>query len=178
MIRPPAEEALLERFARGRGLFEQVGCASCHRPSLVLEDAVLGIRPHDPDLSDRPAIEVNVARDGDQPKVEPLRLLGTSYRVSLFSDLKRHDMGPELATPAAQGGIPPAVFLTRPLWGLAFTSPYLHDGRAPTVDDAVRLHGGEALPSRQSYLALPAADRASVQVFLLSLDREPELFVP
>jgi hypothetical protein len=178
VVRPPATAGLLDRFARGRGLLDDIGCSSCHRPALVLEDPVLEIRSLDPEHADRPPLRVDVARDGDSPKVEPEKVLGARHIVRLFSDLKRHDMGPALATPAPQGTIPASVFLTRPLWGLAFTSPYLHDGRAPTVDDAIRLHGGEAAPSRDRYLELPEEDRASLQVFLLSLDREPKLFVP
>ena len=98
--------------------------------------------------------------------------------MHLFSDLKRHDMGAALATPAPQGAIPARVFLTRPLWGLAETAPYLHDGRAPTVHDAIVLHGGEAAKARDAYLALDEHARASVRVFLTSLSREPKLFVP
>jgi CxxC motif-containing protein (DUF1111 family) len=98
--------------------------------------------------------------------------------VHLFSDLKRHDMGDALATPAAQGTIPASVFLTRPLWGLAETAPYLHDGRAPTIDDAIRMHGGEAAAARDKYLALDDDGRASVRVYLASLSRAPKLFVP
>jgi len=178
VIRPPAPAVLLERFARGRRLFDEIGCASCHRPALVLEDPVLEIRPLDPQHTGKTPVRVDVARDGDSPKVEPEKVLGARHIARLFSDLKRHDMGPELATPSAQGSIPASAFLTRPLWGLAFTSPYLHDGRAPTVDDAVRLHGGEGAPSRDRYLELSGEDRASLRVFLLSLDREPKLFVP
>ena len=70
------------------------------------------------------------------------------------------------------------MFLTRPLWGLAETAPYLHDGRAPTIHDAIVLHGGEAAAARDAYLALDENGRASVRVFLASLSRQPKLFVP
>jgi hypothetical protein len=178
VIRPPSHEGLLDGFARGAALFETIGCAGCHRPSLPLESAVLEIRSRDPEDAGRDPVRIHLAEDGEHPKIEPQRLFGTTYNVALFSDLKRHDLGPELATPAAQAGVPPSVFLTRSLWGLDFTSPYLHDGRAPTVDDAIRLHGGEAAPARDAYLALEAPARGALQVFLLSLTREPELFVP
>ena len=52
------------------------------------------------------------------------------------------------------------------------------DGRAPTVDDAIMMHDGEAKPARDAYAALPAEDRAGVRVFLTSLSRQPKLFVP
>src|SRR5262249_21772120 len=116
---------------------------------------------------------------GDGPKIEP-KYAGdkTPYLVQLFSDLKRHDMGPALASPLPQGKIPARVFLTRSLWGVAETAPYLHDGRAPTVHDAIVLHGGEASAARTAYLALDEHARAALRVFLLSLSRQPKLFVP
>jgi CxxC motif-containing protein (DUF1111 family) len=70
------------------------------------------------------------------------------------------------------------VFLTRPLWGLAETAPYLHDGRAPTVHEAIVFHGGEAAVARDAYLALDDSGRASLRVFLMSLSRQPKLFLP
>jgi CxxC motif-containing protein (DUF1111 family) len=176
-MRPPHDPGLLDAFAAGRARFDAAGCADCHRPTLELDDAELDVRlPHGADA--RPFF-VNVAKDGDGPKIEP-KYAGrtTTYLVHLFSDLKRHDMGADLATPGAQGTIPASVFLTRPLWGLAETAPYLHDGRAPTIDDAIRMHGGEASAARDAYLALDDRARASVRVYLASLSRAPKVFVP
>jgi hypothetical protein len=155
----------------------QIGWAGCLVPTLELYDSKLDARQPAP--PDRPPFIVDVAKDGDGPKIEP-KYAGshTTYLVHLFSDLKRHDMGDGLATPDAQGLIPARVFLTRPLWGLAETAPYLHDGRAPTIDDAIVLHGGEATAARDAYLALDDTARASVRVFLASLSSEPKLFVP
>jgi hypothetical protein len=176
-VRAPRDPGLVDAWAAGRSHFEEIGCAGCHVPTLELEDTKLDAR-EDPDPN-RPAFIVDVAKDGDGPKIEP-KYAGnkTPYLVHLFSDLKRHDMGAALATPSAQGTIPASVFLTRPLWGLARTAPYLHDGRAPTLHDAIVLHGGEAIRARDAYLALDEAGRAGVRVFLTSLTREPKLFVP
>jgi CxxC motif-containing protein (DUF1111 family) len=69
------------------------------------------------------------------------------------------------------------VFLTRPLWGLAETPPYLHDGRAATIPTAILAHGGEAQPARDAFAALSPDDQASLHVFLLSLTREPKVRV-
>ena len=87
-------------------------------------------------------------------------------------------MGDALASAAPQGAIPARIFLTRSLWGVAETAPYLHDGRAPTLNEAILLHGGEATPARDAYAALEAHDRAAVRVFLTSLSRQPKIFVP
>jgi hypothetical protein len=177
VTRPPRDPGLLDAWAAGRSRFDEIGCSGCHVPTLELADPKLDARqPAEPGQT---AFVIDVAKDGDGPKIEPkYGGYSTSYLVHLFSDLKRHDMGDALATPAPQGTIPARVFLTRPLWGLAETAPYLHDGRAPTVHDAIVLHGGEAAGARDAYLALDESGRASVRVFLTSLSREPKLFVP
>jgi hypothetical protein len=178
-IRPPRDPALLDLWAAGRTYFDQVGCAGCHVPALELNDSKLDARAPLPPGDGHPSFIVDVAKDGDGPKIEP-KYAGTTttYLVRLFSDLKRHDMGDALASPAPQGDIPARMFLTRPLWGLAETAPYLHDGRAPTIQDAIVLHGGEATAARDAYLGLDDHARASVRVFLASLSREPKIFVP
>lgn len=175
MVRPPQDPGLVDLFAVGRLRFDELGCASCHVPVLELVDPKLDAAAG----TGREAFVIDVARDGDGPKVEP-KYAGpsTPYLVRLFSDLKRHDMGPSLASPAAEGSIPAQQFLTRPLWGLAETAPYLHDGRAATLDDAVLRHDGEARAARDAYAALDDDGRASVRVFLASLSRQPKLFVP
>jgi hypothetical protein len=176
VVRPPQDPGLLDAFAAGRARFESLGCGDCHVPSLELRNPKLEARPA---AAGRPALVIDVAKDGDGPKVEPrYASADTSYLVHLFSDLKRHDLGPGLASPSAQRGIAASVFLTRPLWGLAETAPYLHDGRAPTVHEAIAWHGGEASGARDAYLDLDEHEQANVRVFLASLSRAPKLFVP
>ena len=175
-MRAPRDPGLIDAWAAGRSLFDEIGCAGCHVPTLELENTKLDVREPDPKGT---TLIIDVAKDGDGPKIEP-KYGGhvTPYLVHLFSDLKRHDTGPALATASAQGAIPAQVFLTRPLWGLAETAPYLHDGRAPTVHEAIVLHGGEASAARDAYLALDEQGRAGVRVFLTSLSRAPKLFAP
>lgn len=55
---------------------------------------------------------------------------------------------------------------TPPLWGLRDSAPYLHDGRAETVIEAIALHGGEAQGSVERYFALPAVERTALLAFL------------
>ena len=62
---------------------------------------------------------------------------------------------------------------TPPLWGLADSAPYLHDGRAATVVEAIALHGGEADACTKRYFALPAGDRIAMLEFLSCL-RAPQ----
>jgi parallel beta-helix repeat protein len=89
--------------------------------------------------------------------------------VRLFSDLLLHDMGDSLGD-----GIPAAEasgneFRTAPLWGVGAGKPYLHDGRAETLDAAIALHDGEAAPARDRFLGLAEEDRRSLVAFLESL---------
>ena len=165
VVLPPTRPDRLARHERGRALFSDLGCASCHRPSLHLDEPLW----HEYADTTAGSVEVDLLRDGDSPR--------STADVELFSDLKRHDLGAELADPHDSEGVRRTVFLTRPLWGLAETAPYLHDGRAATIPDAITAHGGEAKPARDAFLAASAEDRASLHVFLLSLTREPKVRV-
>lgn len=117
-VRPADSTEQAGAIERGRQLFTSVGCAVCHRPKL-----------------------------GD---VE-----------GIYSDLLLHDMGSQLSDSGSYTVLEPEIaskdkskqpraaneleWRTPPLWGLRDSSPYLHDGRAATVADAVALHGGEGM---------------------------------
>jgi CxxC motif-containing protein (DUF1111 family) len=88
--------------------------------------------------------------------------------VNLFSDLLLHDMG-SLNDGIAQADAGPREMKTPPLWGLRASAPYLHDGRAETVEQAVRLHDGEARITRQRFEGLDANQRRQLLDFLATL---------
>jgi len=96
-------------------------------------------------------------------------LRGPRGELPAYSDLLLHDMGDELADGFAMEAATGREFRTQPLWGIAAASPYLHDGRASTIDDAIRWHGGEAAPIRDAYLALDDSERDQLIAFLESL---------
>lgn len=58
---------------------------------------------------------------------------------------------------------------TPPLWGVADSAPYLHDGRAKTLEEAIHWHGGEARESVTAFKRRPAADQEKLLRFLLTL---------
>ena len=58
---------------------------------------------------------------------------------------------------------------TPPLWGVRDSGPYLHDGRAETLEQAIALHGGEGRHTALRYFALSPGGRATVIAFLKSL---------
>jgi CxxC motif-containing protein (DUF1111 family) len=87
----------------------------------------------------------------------------------LYSDLLLHEILPEGLPGIVDGPATAAEFRTPPLWGLRDTGPYLHDGRAGTIDEAIRAHDGEATAVRRSYEALSTTDLAAILAFLDSL---------
>ena len=60
-------------------------------------------------------------------------------------------MGDELADNLQQQNATGVEFRTQPLWGISAVGPYLHDGRAGTIDEAIMWHGGEAEKSKSAY---------------------------
>jgi CxxC motif-containing protein (DUF1111 family) len=88
--------------------------------------------------------------------------------VALYSDLLLHDMG-TLADGIAQAGAGTAEMRTAPLWGLRLRLPFLHDGRAATVDAAIRAHDGEAAVVRNRYARLAPAAQQQLLDFLRTL---------
>jgi hypothetical protein len=163
VVLPPDGQDLLGRWADGDRAFDALGCAGCHVRTLKLDDRFWVEKPEG---TASPGIRVNLLADGDTPK--------GSDAIGLFSDLRRHAMGAALAD-RNDTGVARDQFQTRALWGLAETGPWLHDGRATTLDAAILAHGGEAQAARDAYAALPDADRADLRVFLVSLTRQPGL---
>lgn len=88
--------------------------------------------------------------------------------VPLYSDLLLHDMG-SLGDGIVQGPAGAREMKTAPLWGLRARGPFLHDGRAKTVGDAIHRHDGEAAASRARYDKLNAAQKQQLLDFLMSI---------
>ena len=185
-------------IADGSKQFEEIGCADCHVPALTTDGVIFSEPSQNPNFRDDifPAGQDPIARGvdpnnpvtfditKDQPdniiaigpfvvkrlgSFEPSRRGGAIIR--LYGDLKRHDLGPELAE---QIDAPPcncgaSVFLTENLWGVGSTAPYLHDGRATTLTEAILAHGGEAAESRANFRRLNQARQSNLIAFLKNL---------
>ena len=89
--------------------------------------------------------------------------------VELFGDLKQHEMGSGLAEAIDEAGNGRSMFLTRNLWGVGSTSPYLHDGRATTLTEAILEHGGEAQASRNAFIGLTRTEQRALIAYLDNL---------
>jgi mono/diheme cytochrome c family protein len=135
----------------GKTLFASIGCATCHQERLGDVDSV-------------------------------------------YSDLLLHDMGSDTADtgqyspfrPPSFGsgepiagvpGTPPGTIIgatrqewrTPPLWGVRDSGPYMHDGRAETLEQAIALHGGQGAGPAGRYAGLSPQGRTQVLMFLKSL---------
>ena len=88
--------------------------------------------------------------------------------VNLYSDLLLHDMG-TLGDGIAQGTAGVREMKTAPLWGLRGSAPYLHNGRALTVDEAIKAHDGEAKITRDRYVQFTPQQKQQLLDFLMSL---------
>ncbi|MEM7309573.1 MAG: di-heme oxidoredictase family protein [Planctomycetota bacterium] len=159
----------LPGFEDGRRVFLEAGCADCHAPVMRTSSSTLSYSfpedPLDPLASGYYQVDLAAGPAGFAPTA------AGGIQVPLFSDLKRHDMGPELAESFGHGL--DAQFVTARLWGVADTAPYLHDGRALTLSEAIELHGGEGAAASQAFAALGGAERVALLDFLRSL-RTPE----
>ena len=174
-------------------------CASCHQPSKTLASNIFSEPSQNPAYRDGatfPGITMSPESEGvlaskalkfDLTKDQPDNIITNSrgrvvFRlgslrkdrsghgvVELFSDLKRHDIGPEMGEPIDEEGKGPTVFLTETLWGVGSTAPYMHDGRASTLSEAIMLHGGEAETSRTAFTALSDTEKDQLLAFLNNL---------
>jgi CxxC motif-containing protein (DUF1111 family) len=95
----------------------------------------------------------------------------TGQALPVFTDLLLHDMGNGLAGAFPDDFATANEWRTAPLIDLAAQKGkrYLHDGRAATLDEAIRWHGGEAVKAKERYLELPAAAKAQLIAYLGSL---------
>jgi hypothetical protein len=157
---------------RGFRLFEHIGCAGCHRPEMKTRSHILSYGY--PEIETNPGANIFYSVDltGGLTHFESTAEDGIIVRM--FSDLKRHNLGPGLAEDFHLAGDQRnQEFITAKLWGVADSAPYLHDGRALTLRDAIILHGGEAKAVRDAFLRLSINEQNQLLLFLLTL-RNPK----
>jgi hypothetical protein len=162
----PGRGEITDAVRRGEQHFHTAGCTACHTPDWELKTG--------PGYAgDRRFFDLSVAWQPERARLEGrLHLLGkkrTGFRVTgIYSDFRWHDMGHELAQLQYDGTVV-RLWRTTPLWGLADTPPYAHDGASPSLESVIRRHGGEGAASRDAFTALPAAARQELVAFLQSL---------
>ena len=151
MAEDPANPKEAQQVKAGSAVFKAIGCATCHLPKLGdVEGIYADLLLHDmsPQLGDTSFYGVFAARDPAAAKPAPPA---------------------EAAPRKPRPGAAVQEWRTPPLWGLRDSGPYLHDGRAETVDQAIRSHGGQATAAAGRYTQLSTRDRGQLEAFLLSL---------
>jgi CxxC motif-containing protein (DUF1111 family) len=179
IARAASFEAEAKTLTAGKASFESVGCASCHTPKLGEVDGIysdLLLHQMGPELGDVGAYEVfdpNSSEPDFNDSESPGNAVATGPGMVVTT----------FAPPAVAGSIKvvpqeakkptgPATrfeWRTPPLWGVRDSGPYLHDGRAATLDQAIAFHNGEAVGTARRYFALTPAERQQLQAFLKSL---------
>jgi CxxC motif-containing protein (DUF1111 family) len=127
----------------GAALFDSVGCAACHVPS----------------LHTRADYPIPALADIDSPIYSDLLLHD-------MGDILADGLG------ETDGQAGPRDWRTAPLIGLRFLRGYLHDARAATIRDAVLLHdgeGSEAHDAVQRFAALSDAEQRDLLDFVGAL---------
>ena len=173
----PATYEQTASVTAGRHKFEEVGCPQCHVPNLLINrdrrvadletvyDPVNGIFNK---LFATANPQFTQQDDGSgfptlkRANLQPFLVKG------IFTDLKRHDLGPGFYERNYDGSLR-KEFLTTPLWGVSSTAPYGHDGRSINLKEVILRHSGEALTAREAFAKLSESDKAKVLEFLGSL---------
>lgn len=174
----PKSEARKSAVVRGSALFDQIGCAECHRKELELESPIFTepgpynlegtlrrsevSRPFSQDLT-------MLSWGKALPKTQTGKVL-----VRAFTDLKRHRIADgddqffanEIVS---QGLTSTDEFLTRRLWTAGNGGPYGHSGNLTTLREAILHHAGEARGARLQFSKLSKDDQGSVIEYLKTL---------
>jgi CxxC motif-containing protein (DUF1111 family) len=139
----PTSAAEAARAVAGKKHFKQIGCINCHTADI-------------------------------------------GEAQGIYSDMLLHEMGEGLGgggggfygeTPPDSsdeldsdgGSTSPSEWRTPPLWGIADSGPYLHDGRAATLAQAIKLHAGQAAASATRFTGLSDVQQEELIAFLNTL---------
>jgi CxxC motif-containing protein (DUF1111 family) len=161
--REPRTAIEREMLVLGEATFHSIGCQACHtqhvgRVENIFSDLLL----HDLGAALEDPVEPNPPTHTVTREVSVGGYSGGgSVFVSTEVEIRPPDLAREWRTP--------------PLWGVADSAPYLHDGRADTLAEAILLHSGEAATSTRRYRELPGDQRAALIAFLESLVAPPPI---
>jgi CxxC motif-containing protein (DUF1111 family) len=154
-VTPPEHvisDATRADIALGSQLFEQVGCASCHRPTLKT-----GGNHYFQELRNQ--------------TIHPYTdLLLHDMGPDLTDGMTEGQAGPQMWRTPPLWGLGSLKYVQQGT-GTADTSKvrYLHDGRARTLLEAIAWHGGEGSGARARFEALSKASRDALIAFIDSL---------
>ncbi len=163
--RPASAAQEAKALAAGKKTFTSVGCAGCHAPSLgnvegIYSDLLLY------DLGN------HVGGDGSYSGVFGEGSDGPLVPGTVGPDVANKRPSRRAASPAIRGATR-MEWRTPPLWGFRDSGPYLHDGRAQNLEQAVAMHGGQGADSALKFFELSLRERLEIETFLKSLIAPP-----
>lgn len=186
----PRNRVLQRAVAVGETLFDKIGCNSCHKDTMPLDDngwVFVEPNPFNPPTNLQSGTVPNVTVDLTSPSLPSPRLQvhGNVVNVPAYTDLKLHDItdGTEDNADALDQTAPPGSaaffaggkrFLTKKLWGAANEPPFFHHGKFVTLRQAVLAHAGEAAKVMAAFNALSAYQQSAIIEFLKSLQVLPQ----
>ena len=151
--RTSSNDSVAAHINKGSELFNSIGCSSCHVEKLgPVEGLYSDLLIHD--------------------MGEEMRAVGSyGNTIPINESFVNTQAGPKPAVKKSDDKKPPLPqeWKTPPLWGVRDSAPYLHDGRATTIEQAIAFHGGEAASSRLKYFTLSKSQRENLMAFLRSL---------
>ena len=168
---PPPAILQSDASSKGGKVFNAIGCATCHVDKWTIEkdrrrfllEPVTGVS-----VTGVSRIELRL-RD-----VSP----GSVANVLPFSDFRHWDIG-HLFHEHRFDGTVQTTHRTAPLWGVANTAPYGHDGRFESFEQVIVAHSGAADVSARAFEALSIKNsRSEVIAFLNSLQLYSTLETP
>jgi hypothetical protein len=162
----------------GRQELQQMGCTSCHVADLTIakDRRVADVETRFDPAQGNPfnrlfataSLQLTAVPDnsGHAPIKKPN--LAPFVVRNIFTDFKRHDLGPNFHERDYDGTIRTQM-MTTPLWGVANTGPYGHDGRSMNLRDVILRHGGEAQSARDRFANASSTDQRQLLAFLETL---------
>jgi CxxC motif-containing protein (DUF1111 family) len=142
----PEQADLTDMAIEGKRLFGKVGCAACHVPDM---SGVKGV------YSDFLLHDIATPLDGNNGGGGGADGYDPNEPRSLPERTPGEPLSNEWKTP--------------PLWGVASSAPYMHDGGSPTLQTAILRHKGDATAVTKAYQKLSAQERQSIIEFLKTL---------
>ena len=172
--RVEAVPAIAADIQQGEQTFVKVGCAACHQPDLgevrgVFSDLLLHDMGQKSSDSGNYGSPSPGGTDGDDPLAALLAENSTEVKLQLIGRVDLLDSSREERLRDDAIGAGRQEWRTPPLWGVRDSAPYLHDGRARTLEQAIALHGGEGQLSANRFFRLKPEERTQVLSFLRSL---------
>ena len=158
----PEDPMEREMITEGKKLFTSAGCAECHVETVGTVSGVYSdflLHSMGPQFED-PIPAEPIAKFTEHERMDVITgYHGMRRRVVTTQLVKTMEVGPDQHT----------EYKTPPLWGIADSAPYLHDGRATTLRAAIEWHGGEAYSSFRRFSLMSEEKQFSLLKFLESL---------